>query len=120
MQFTVLTSTASPWNFGISTGPPPNTAPVAVDDTYTTNEDEALLLGPPGVLGNDTDFDGDPLAAVLESGVTSGTMALNTDGSFTYTPEANFHGSDSFTYYADDGTETSNVVTVLLVVNPEC
>ena len=46
-----------------------NDAPVAVDDAYTTNEDTALIVAAPGVLGNDTDVDGDTLTAVLVDAV---------------------------------------------------
>ena len=45
-----------------------------------------LTVGAPGVLGNDSDADGDPLTAVLVSGVSNGSLTLNSDGSFTYTP----------------------------------
>jgi hypothetical protein len=72
----------------------------------------------PGVLGNDSDADGDALTAVLVSGPTSGALVLNPNGSFTYTPNAGFFGSDSFTYKANDGLADSNVVTVTITVNP--
>ena len=49
---------------------------------------------------------------------TNGTLTLNADGSFTYTPAANFNGTDSFTYKANDGTADSNVATVTITVNP--
>ena len=69
-----------------------------------TDEDTPLTVAAPGVLGNDTDADGDPLTAVLVSGPAHGTLTLNADGSFTYTPDANYNGPDSFTYKASDGT----------------
>ena len=59
------------------------------------------------MLGNDSDVDGDALTAVLVSGPANGTLTLNADGSFTYTPDANFNGTDSFTYKANDGTADS-------------
>jgi VCBS repeat-containing protein len=93
-----------------------NDAPVAQDDTYTTNEDTPLVVSAPGVLGNDSDVDGDPLTAVLVSGPAHGTLALNPDGSFTYTPAENFCGEDSFTYKAYDGELYSNVATVRITV----
>jgi len=93
-----------------------NDAPVARDDTYTTNEDTPLVVPAPGVLGNDYDVDGDPLTAVLVSGPAHGTLALNPDGSFTYTPAENFCGEDSFTYKAYDGELYSNVATVRIMV----
>ena len=64
----------------------------------------------PGVLGNDTDVDGDALtAAPGRATPPNGTLTLNADGSFTYTPDANFNGTDSFTYTANDGTADCNV-----------
>ena len=95
---------------------PVNDAPVASDDAYGTAEDTALSVGMPGLLGNDTDVDGDALTASLVSGPAHGTLVLAPDGSFTYTPDANFHGADAFTYAASDGTLTSNVATVSLDV----
>ena len=56
------------------------------------------------MLANDTDVDGDALTAVLVTGPAHGTLTLNADGSFTYTPDANYNGADSFTYSANDGT----------------
>ena len=83
-----------------------------------TDEDTPLTVAAPGVLGNDTDVDGDALTAVLVSGPANGTLTLNADGSFTYTPDANFNGTDSFTYKASDGTADSNVATVTITVTP--
>ena len=62
-------------------------APVAADDNYTTSQDTPLVVpASTGVLSNDTDPDGDALTAILETGPTNGTLALSSDGSFTYTP----------------------------------
>jgi VCBS repeat-containing protein len=93
-----------------------NQAPAAVGDAYSTAEDTARTVAAPGVLGDDSDPDGDPLTAVLVAGPSHGTLTLNANGSFTYTPAANFNGSDSFTYRANDGTLTSNLATVTLTV----
>jgi VCBS repeat-containing protein len=87
------------------------------DDAYTTAEDTALTVAAPGVLGNDSDADGDTLSAELGSGPSHGVVSLNADGSFTYTPAANFNGSDSFTYRASDGTLASNLATVTVTVS---
>ena len=97
---------------------PVNDAPVAVADSYSTNEDTPLTVTAPGVLGNDTDVDGDALTAILVAGPSHGSLALNGNGSFTYTPGANYNGSDAFTYKANDGQADSNVATVSLTVNP--
>ncbi len=84
-----------------------NRPPVAVGDAYTTLEDTALAIAAPGVLANDSDPDGNPISAQLVTGPTRGTLVLNADGSFGYTPNANANGSDSFTYNAFDGQVTS-------------
>jgi VCBS repeat-containing protein len=70
----------------------------------------------PGVLGNDTDPDADPLTAVLVSGPGHGTLTLNANGSFGYTPNADYAGTDAFSYRASDGALTSNPATVTLTV----
>ena len=90
--------------------------PVGVADAYTTAEDVALRVSAPGVLANDTDADSDALAAVKVSDPANGTVALNADGSFTYTPQANFSGTDSFTYKASGGGSDSGVVTATITV----
>jgi len=95
-----------------------NDAPAAVADTYSVNEDDKLSVAGPGVLANDTDIDGDPLTAALVTGPANGTLTLNADGSFDYTPDTDFNGADSFTYKANDGTLDGNTVTVNLTVNP--
>ncbi len=63
------------------------------------------MVAAPGVLGNDTDADSDPLTAVLDTDVSHGTLSLAADGGFTYTPTSGYSGPDSFTYHADDGTD---------------
>ena len=95
-----------------------NHAPVAIDDSYTTPVNTTLAESAPGVLNNDTDADtGDTLAAILVSNPTHGSVALNSDGSFTYTPVTDYSGSDSFTYRAIDKWGTSsNAATVSITV----
>ncbi|MEI4235529.1 Ig-like domain-containing protein, partial [Roseovarius sp. D22-M7] len=83
---------------------PVNDAPVAADDAYATAYQTALTIAAAGVLANDTDVEGDTLSAVLDSGPANGSLTLNADGSFGYTPDAGFSGSDSFTYFANDGS----------------
>ncbi|MEK7872237.1 MAG: Ig-like domain-containing protein, partial [Chloroflexota bacterium] len=95
-----------------------NNPPVANNDSYSTPEDTFLNVAAPGVLTNDTDPDSDPLTAVLVAGPINGTLALNANGSFLYTPNANFNGIDSFTYKANDGAVNSNVATVSITVTP--
>ncbi len=95
---------------------PANDTPAAVNDNYIVNEDNTLNIAAFGVLTNDIDPDGDALSATLVTNVSSGTLALNANGSFSYTPNLNFTGTDSFTYKASDGTARSNVSTVTITV----
>lgn len=97
---------------------PVNDPPVAANDSYAVDEDSPLTVSAPGVLVNDTDEDSAGFSAVLVNGVTSGALALNQDGSFTYTPAANFNGTDSFAYRANDGDADSNLATVTITVSP--
>ena len=93
-----------------------NRAPSATSDTFTTAEDTPLNIAAPGLLSNDTDSDGNALTAVVVTQPSHGTLTLNANGSFTYTPTLNFNGSDSFTYRANDGNATSEIATVNLTV----
>jgi uncharacterized repeat protein (TIGR01451 family) len=97
---------------------PINDAPVANNDSYTTDEDTALTVPAPGILSNDSDIDGNPLAAGLITNPAHGTIALNSDGSFTYTPVADYHGPDSLTYKVNDGAMDSSAATVSIIVRP--
>ena len=97
--------------------PPGNDAPTAVADIYATGEDEPLTVDAPGVLANDTDPDDDELTAVAIGRPGHGEVTLNPDGSFTYTPDRDFSGEDSFVYKANDGTEDSNLTTVTIAVD---
>src|SRR5205085_2645502 len=70
-----------------------NDAPVASNEAYSTNEDTTLNVSVSGVLGNDSDVDGPSLSAILVSGPSHGSLTLNADGSFSYTPASNYNGS---------------------------
>ncbi len=88
-------------------------------DRYTLDEDAVLDIGAAaGVLANDHDIDGDPLTATLVADVSHGTLTLNDDGSFRYSPAPNFNGSDGFVYRVSDGNGSSVDVQVLLEVRP--
>ena len=92
--------------------------PTALADAYGTDIDVPLVVdASAGVLANDSDADADPLTAILDTSVMNGTLALEADGSFTYTPSSGFTGEDSFTYVANDGVEDSSPATVTLTVN---
>jgi len=95
-------------------------APVAVRPGQLPDpRGQALVVPAPGVLGNDTDADGGPLSAAVTSGPTSGSLALNADGSLTYTPTADFVGSATFTYAASDGKQVKRF-HVGGLVEPRC
>jgi hypothetical protein len=92
--------------------------PIAVDDSYGVDEDTMLDVPAIGVLQNDTDPENDPLSARGVSEPSHGTLSLRNDGSFTYNPDPDFFGTDSFTYKASDLIDDSNVATVRIAVNP--
>jgi hypothetical protein len=95
---------------------PPNTAPVGVDDTYETVQNMALEVPAPGILANDSDAEGDALTAVKATDPAHGTLAFAEDGSFTYTPTADYVGEDTFTYTVNDGRADSASTTVTIDV----
>jgi len=95
-----------------------NAAPTGTADSYTINEDQTLAIMRGGVLGNDSDPDNDTLTAVLETGPQHGSLTLNADGTFSYTPNPDFNGPDSFTYRPHDGTVAGDPVTVNITVSP--
>jgi uncharacterized delta-60 repeat protein len=99
-------------------GSPFQVPPVAHDDSFSTAEDTPLSVAAPGVLGNDTDLDLDALTATIVTPPSHGTLSLAANGSFLYTPDADFHGTDTFTYLANDGTFDSNLATVTITVTP--
>src|SRR5205814_795249 len=80
-----------------------NDAPVANNGSATTAED-TLVSGT--VVA--TDIDGDALTYAVVTGPSNGSVTLNANGSFTYTPAANYNGPDSFTFHASDGSLSSN------------
>jgi VCBS repeat-containing protein len=96
---------------------PVNDAPVAVADVRSTNED--VVLSGASVLGNDVDVDaGTTLQAVLDTPPARGTLVLNANGTFTYTPLLNDNGSVTLEYHATDGTSASGSVSVTITIVP--
>ncbi len=105
-----------------------NSAPTAVDDTFTGNEDGSITGDvTPGTVGQDSDPDGHTLTIVdvdgnALNGITpvvapaNGTLVLNADGTFTYTPNTNFNGTDSFRYRISDGFGGTAEATVTINV----
>src|SRR5262245_60727153 len=90
--------------------------PLAVADSYGLIHDHSLSVASPGVLGNDSSPGGKALSAVLQADVQHGTLGLNSNGSFTYTPAAGYVGSDGFSYKAFNGSAYSDLVEVGLTV----
>jgi hypothetical protein len=99
---------------------PRNDAPVAANDSYSTPFQSALTVDAPGVLTNDTDVDtaAGSLTAALVNGPAHGTLNLQPNGRFTYTPASGYAGADSFTYRVSDGASWSAPATVTVTVTP--
>ncbi|HEX9870700.1 MAG TPA: Ig-like domain-containing protein [Candidatus Tectomicrobia bacterium] len=93
-----------------------NKAPVAAPDTAITAREVPVTIK---VLANDSDPDGDPLEVVGVTQGANGEVALNDDGTVTYTPAAGFDGTDSFTYTVDDdhGGQATGTATVTVLPN---
>ncbi len=103
------------------TATPVNTAPTAVDDATTTAEGTAVDID---VVANDTDLEGDTLQVTSVTMPSNGTAVIKSGSAttITYTPNAGFHGSDSFTYVASDGnggTDTGTVTVTVTAVDDE-
>ena len=99
-----------------------NSPPVAIDDFYGVDQLAALNEPAPGVLVNDSDADvSNTLTAALVTGPSHArSFQLNSNGSFTYVPVADYYGPDTFTYHASDGTLSSETGTVNITVRQPC
>lgn len=95
-----------------------NDTATAVNDSYTTPEDITLNILAPGVLGNDTDPDNDPLTATILTQPQHGSITQRADGSFAYTPVSNYNGTDSYTYRACDPSGACATATVNITITP--
>jgi len=91
-----------------------NDAPDAIDDDVSTDEDAGFDFS---VVGNDEDVDRDTLTVTSVTQPANGWVVPNSDGTLTYSPNANFHGSDSFTYTITDGHGEFDTATVTVTVN---
>ena len=99
-----------------------NHDPEAVDDIYSTDEDTPLVVDvSSGLLANDQDVDGDVIVYIgCSTPPSHGSVSISTDGSFVYTPDENYSGTDSFVYTISDGyfgTDTAMVNITILPVN---
>ena len=94
-----------------------NRPPVAMEDSYLVGEGQTLSIAAAGFLTNDYDPEGGPVTAILISdGVDNGTLSAFPDGRFTYTPDAGFSGTDSFTYRMRDDAGKTSEATVFITV----
>jgi large repetitive protein len=97
----------------------PDRPPVTSGDSFIGPEDQTLTVAAPGVLGNDTDDGGAITAALIDApAATDGTLVLNANGSFTFTPAANFFGTTTFSYKALDSLDESDPATVTITITP--
>ena len=107
---------------GVATGSvalaihPVNDPPEARADTLRVDANATLSVAAPGVLGNDTDIEGDAITAVPGAPPAYGTVTLAANGALTYVPNPGFAGWDSFTYQASDGLLTGPPTTVTVGV----
>ncbi|WP_317169958.1 Ig-like domain-containing protein [Pedobacter sp. SG918] len=92
---------------------PTNVAPVATAPAVTTPEDT-----PVNGKVTATDADGDPLTFAVTTPPAHGTVVVNVDGTYTYTPVANYNGPDTFTVTVSDGKGGTTTVTVPVTVSP--
>ncbi|MCA9134980.1 MAG: cadherin-like domain-containing protein, partial [Planctomycetales bacterium] len=93
-----------------------NSPPTGVADAYEAYTGGALTVGAPGVLGNDSDTDSDPMTAVLVQAPGQGSLSLSPDGGFSYDPNPGFVGTDTFTYKPSDGAVFGATTTVTITV----
>jgi large repetitive protein len=115
--YTITVTATDPSGASVSrtfTGTVTNPAPTASNDNAITNEDTPVAIP---VLANDTDPDGDPLT-VTNATALNGTVAIGPGGVLTYTPNANYFGTDTITYRISDGNGGSSTATVTVTVNP--
>ncbi|WP_057796760.1 tandem-95 repeat protein [Roseovarius atlanticus] len=94
---------------------PQNEAPTAVDDTVAVDEDDTVTFNP---TANDTDPDGDPLTVDSIGTPANGTLTDNGDGTYTYTPNENFNGTDSVSYTVTDPSGETSTATITFNVAP--
>lgn len=109
-------STSDPAYVTINVGIPANTTPTATPDFVTVYEDTPRVIVPSALVGNDSDADGDELIPYVVSQPINGTIELNEGGTFTYTPNPGFSGTDRIYYTAFDGAADSVPVEVLIQV----
>jgi hypothetical protein len=97
--------TSDPVTVTIEVFPAANRNPIGMPDFYAMTIETTLSVGAPGFLGNDIDLDGEVLSAIsIVEVVDHGILAAFADGSFNYTPDAGFTGTDQFSYRMQDAS----------------
>ena len=114
----VYASNAETHTLTINFVPTPNNDPVAHDKSYNTLFETAVSGNVMTDAPVDSDPDGDPITVSANTTPADGNLTLNSDGSFTYTPDNNFSGTDSFTYTISDGNGGTDTATITITVNP--
>jgi VCBS repeat-containing protein len=119
-EITYTTNTGSNSTLNINVTPVDDDAPDAVDDTFSTNEDTAISSNVVGSAGGgpDTGVDNGQITPLTNFNTGNGTVTLNANGDFTYTPDTNFSGSDTFTYLVTDDEGQTDTATVTINVAP--
>ncbi|SHN32440.1 Ig-like domain-containing protein, partial [Chitinophaga sp. CF418] len=97
----------------ITVNTPPNNPPTGTGDTKVTNQDIPVNGSVSG-----TDPDGDALTFTKDTDPAHGSVVVNPDGTYTYTPAAGYTGTDNFTIVISDGKGGIAIVTVNITVNP--
>ena len=96
-----------------------NDIPKTLGELYITNEDTPISTGlDNSILKNDFDIENSTLIPEIVKNVSFGTLSLSPDGSFVYTSNDNYNGSDNFTYKVTDGDDYSNISEVTIIINP--
>lgn len=101
-----------PWRIGLPTR---LNTPLTRADAFETRPNTPISVPAPGILANDSDNGGGAMSAVLVSAPV-GTVALNLNGSFTFTPPPGFTGTATFSYRATNATGAGNIATVSILV----
>lgn len=97
----------------LADGTIPNQAPTAVSDSYTMEQNSTLTVSAPGVLGNDSDPEADPLTVTTHDAASNGSLTINSDGSLTYTPTTDFVGQETINYTISDSDLTDSATLTI-------
>jgi VCBS repeat-containing protein len=90
-----------------------NASPLTFSGAFSLSEDQTFSSTLSG-----SDPEGVPLTFILDQNVTHGTLSLSATGGFIYTPNANYNGSDTFTFHVSDGVNSSLISTGTFAIVP--